>query len=215
MELNYKNKIRQMEKIKNHWETVYETKQPSEVSWTQDIPATSLKFIEEAQLAKTAKIIDIGGGDSKLVDFLLEKGYENISVLDISAQALERAKKRLGEKAKNVNWIVSDINNFEPDTTYDFWHDRATFHFLTDEHNIEKYAKLAKKSVSKFLLIGTFSENGPKKCSGLEIKQYSHQTLVEAFKNGFIKTKCISEDHITPFNTIQNFTFFSFKRQQQ
>ena len=118
---------------KNHWETVYETKQPNEVSWTQEYPKTSIDFIHETHLDKTANIIDIGGGDSKLVDFLLEEGYENISVLDISANALERAKKRLGKNAGKVNWIVSDITEFKPETKYDIWHDRATFHFLTTQ----------------------------------------------------------------------------------
>lgn len=198
---------------KNHWDNVYTTKQACEVSWTQDIPQTSLKFIEDARLDKAAKIIDIGGGDSKLVDFLLEKGYQNISVLDISEQAISRAKERLGDKAKNVTWIVSDINDFRPETTFDFWHDRATFHFLITPENITRYANLVKKSVAGFLTIGTFSENGPLKCSGLEIKQYSHKALVSQFQDGFKKIKCISEDHQTPFATIQNFTFCSFKAQ--
>jgi SAM-dependent methyltransferase len=200
---------------KNHWENVYETKQPNEVSWTQDVPQTSLKFIEEAQLDKSANIIDIGGGDSKLIDFLLAKGYQNITVLDISANALERAKKRLGGKAKNVTWVVSDINEFNPETKYDFWHDRATFHFLTEPQNVKKYGDLVKKSVAGFLTIGTFSENGPKKCSGLDIKQYSHEALVNEFKDGFRKIKCISENHETPFSTIQNFTFCTFKANNQ
>jgi cyclopropane fatty-acyl-phospholipid synthase-like methyltransferase len=205
-----------MENKKKHWESVYINKQPSEVSWTQDIPATSLKFIEEAKLDKTAKIIDIGGGDSKLIDFLLEKGYENISVLDISVQALERAKKRLGAKAEKVTWIVADINDFKPETNFDFWHDRATFHFLTTEQQIENYLNTVQKAVNGYLMLGTFSENGPKKCSGLDIKQYSEEALSQTFqKNGFQKIKCLSEDHTTPFNTIQNFTFCSFKTQQQ
>ncbi|MBA4319115.1 MAG: SAM-dependent methyltransferase, partial [Flavobacterium sp.] len=104
---------------KKHWETVYETKQPNEVSWTQENPKTSLDFIRETHLDKTAKIIDIGGGDSKLVDFLLQDGYENITVLDISEKALERAKNRLGKNAEKINWIVSDITEFKPETDYD------------------------------------------------------------------------------------------------
>ena len=115
---------------KNHWNAVSETKQPNEVSWTQQNPKTSLVFIRETHLEKSAKIIDIGGGDSTLVDFLLEEGYENITVLDISEKALERAKKRLGLNSKKVTWIVSDISKFKSETTYDLWHDRATFHFF-------------------------------------------------------------------------------------
>ena len=198
---------------KNHWETVYETKNPNEVSWTQEIPITSLNFIKSFDVTKESKIIDIGGGDSKLVDFLIEEGFENITVLDISEKAIEKAKKRLGTKAKKVNWIVSDITEFEPSETFDVWHDRATFHFLTTEKQIEKYMKIARKSVSGYLTVGTFSENGPKKCSGLDIKQYSEETLTTEMENGFEKIKCITEDHTTPFQTTQNFIFCSFKRQ--
>ena len=198
---------------KNHWETVYETKQPNEVSWTQENPKTSLDFIRETHLDKTAKIIDIGGGDSNLVDFLLEEGYENISVLDISANALERAKKRLGKNAEKVTWIVSDITEFKPETKYDIWHDRATFHFLTTEEQIKKYAEITQKWINGYLIIGTFSENGPKKCSGLDIKQYSETAMENQFSNSFKKLKCITEDHTTPFETKQNFTFCLFEKR--
>lgn len=198
---------------KNHWQTVYETKLPSEVSWTQENPKTSLEFIRETKLDKSAKIIDIGGGDSNLVDFLLADGYKNISVLDISAKALERAKKRLGKNAEKVNWIVSDITEFKPDTTYDIWHDRATFHFLTTSEQLNSYHAIAKKWVTGFVTIGTFSENGPTKCSGLEIKQYTETALENEFSGSFEKLKCINEDHQTPFETVQNFTFCIFKKR--
>ncbi len=198
---------------KNHWETVYETKNPHQVSWTQEVPKTSLDFIHSFGLAKNAKIIDIGGGDSKLVDYLLDSGFENITVLDISAKALEKAKNRLGNKAKNVNWVVSDITEFEPNTSFDIWHDRATFHFLTTAEQIAKYMDTARKFVTGYMTIGTFSNNGPTKCSGLEIRQYTEQTLAGELKNGFDKIRCITEDHTTPFNTTQNFLFCSFKRQ--
>ncbi len=197
---------------KKHWETVYETKNPDQVSWTQEIPKTSLEFIHSFKLNKDARIIDIGGGDSKLVDYLLEEGYNNITVLDISEKAIAKAKKRLGEKASNVNWIVSDITEFEPHSSYDVWHDRATFHFLTTDEQIKKYIKIATKFVSGYLIIGTFSQNGPKKCSGLEIKQYNEEGLTSELKKGFDKIQCITEDHLTPSNTTQNFLFCSFKR---
>lgn len=197
---------------KQHWETVYETKQPNEVSWTQENPKTSLNFIRETRLGKSAKIIDVGGGDSKLVDFLLDEGYENITVLDISANALERAKKRLGKNAEKVNWIVSDITEFKPETTYDIWHDRATFHFLTSPEQVKTYVEITEKWVTDFLIIGAFSENGPKKCSGLDIKQYSEMELENQFSNRFKKVKCIIEDHVTPFETTQNFIFCAFEK---
>ena len=197
---------------KNHWETVYENKNPNQVSWTQEIPKTSLDFIHSFGLTKTAKIIDIGGGDSKLADYLLNEGFENITVLDISAKALDKAKKRLGNKAQKINWVVSDITEFNPDSTFDVWHDRATFHFLTTSDQVAKYMDIARKSVNGFLTIGTFSEKGPNRCSGLDIKQYSEEALTAELQNGFDKLRCITEDHITPFQTKQNFLFCSFKR---
>lgn len=198
---------------KDHWETVYQTKQANEVSWTQDIPQTSLDFIQSFNLPKTANIIDIGGGDSRLVDFLLKEGYENISVLDISSSALERAKARLGANAHKVKWIVSDITEFQPAEKFDVWHDRATFHFLTTPEQIKKYTEIANNAVTGFLTIGTFSNNGPKKCSGLDIMQYQESELNDVFSPCFNKLICKTEDHITPFSTTQNFVFCSFKKK--
>lgn len=199
---------------KEHWEKIYSTKQPNEVSWTQENPKTSLDFIHSFNLPKQASIIDIGAGDSKLVDKLLDEGFENITVLDISERALQRAKERLGDKASKVNWIVSDVTEFKTDQIFDVWHDRATFHFLTTSRQIEKYLEIAKTKIKDkgFLTIGTFSENGPTKCSGLDIKQYSEETLQEQLKKGFEKIKCVTEDHRTPFNTLQNFLFCIFKK---
>ena len=203
-----------MTEQQNHWDKIYSTKQANEVSWTQAIPQTSLSFLNDAQLDKSAGIIDIGGGDSKFVDFLLDKGFENITVLDISEQAVNKAKLRLGEKAAKVHWIVSDITTFEATESYDFWHDRAAFHFLTTKTQIARYVSIARQAVKQngFVTIGTFSTNGPKKCSGLDIKQYSEETLTAELENGFEKIKCITEDHITPFDTTQNFLFCSFRR---
>jgi 2-polyprenyl-3-methyl-5-hydroxy-6-metoxy-1,4-benzoquinol methylase len=198
---------------KSHWENVYTTKQPHEVSWTQEVPTTSLKIINSFNLDKSAGIIDIGGGDSNLVDFLLDEGYTNISVLDISSEALERAKKRLGAKADNVKWIESDITEFKPTEQYAVWHDRAAFHFLTTPEQIANYVATAAKAVTGYLAIGTFSENGPKRCSGLDITQYSEEKLENTFTARFKKTDCLTEDHTTPFNTTQNFIFCSFKKR--
>ena len=165
-------------------------------------------------LSKSARIIDIGGGDSKLVDYLLNEGFEDITVLDISEKAIQRVKERLGEQANKVRWIISDITEFKPSRTYDVWHDRATFHFLTTPQQINEYLNRARKSVTGFITIGTFSENGPDKCSGLFIKKYNEEQLESELNNGFEKTKCITEDHTTPFNTIQNFLFCSFRRKR-
>lgn len=198
---------------KSHWETVYETRQPNEVSWTQAVPKTSLNFIQSFKLPKTAKIIDVGGGDSKLVDYLIDEGYKDITVLDISETALQRAQQRLGGKASQIKWVVSDVTEFIPDDSYDIWHDRATFHFLTTTAQINRYLSVARSSVSGYLTIGTFSENGPKKCSGLQTRQYSEEELQEQLSSGFDKIRCLTEDHITPFNTMQNFLFCSFKRK--
>ncbi len=201
---------------KKHWENIYQTKELKEVSWFQPIPETSLDFFKEFNVPTTAKIIDIGGGDSFLVDHLLDLGYQDITVLDISATAIDRAKQRLGEKAKNVKWIVSDVTTFKPTEKYDFWHDRAAFHFLTDEQEISNYLEIAEKNINStgVLVIGTFSEQGPKKCSGIEIKQYSETTMTDRLKKFFEKIKCITVDHKTPFDTIQNFVFCSFRKLQ-
>ncbi|MDN4011895.1 class I SAM-dependent methyltransferase [Chryseobacterium gambrini] len=198
---------------KSHWENVYETKTPEEVSWTQKKPQTSLELIRSLGSDKSVKIIDIGGGDSNLADFLLEEGYENITVLDISEKALERAKRRLGKDAEKIQWIVADIIAFTPEETYDIWHDRAAFHFFTRSEDISKYVRIAEKAVSKNLIVGTFSKNGPKKCSGLEISQYDEESMNSIFENSFEKTDCITEDHITPFSTVQNFIFCTFKKK--
>ncbi len=198
---------------KEHWEKVYENKSPAQVSWTQERPEVSLQLIEEAKLPKNATIIDVGGGDSKLVDFLLQDGYENITVLDISAKALEKAKKRLGKDADRVTWIVSDIADFQPMETYDLWHDRATFHFLTTKEQIEHYQSITSNFVSKNLIIGTFSKDGPLKCSGLEIVQYDEHSLSKIFENSFDLIRCLTSDHITPFESVQNFQFCSFNKK--
>lgn len=198
---------------RQHWQTIYETKQPHEVSWTQEKPQPSLDFISGLDLPKDAAIIDIGGGDSRLADELLDAGFTDITVLDISEKALQHAQKRLGDKASKVRWITSDIVEFAPDTTYDLWHDRAAFHFLTEPAQIQRYVNTVNQCVKGHLFIGTFSENGPKKCSGLEIKQYNTQTLEQLFAKDFVPVFSLIQDHRTPFDTVQNFVFGGFKRK--
>ena len=199
---------------KEHWDNIYQTKDLKDVSWYQPTPTTSLDFLKQFNIPTTAKIIDIGGGDSFLVDHLLDLGYTDLTVLDISAASLDRAKQRLGDRSTKVKWIVANAATFKPTEQYDFWHDRAAFHFLTQEQEITNYIDTIQKSIKPtgVLVIGTFSEQGPKKCSGIEIKQYSETTMTDRLKKFFEKVKCITVDHQTPFDTIQNFIFCSFKR---
>lgn len=199
---------------RSHWEKIYATKRQDEVSWYQPTPGVSLDFINELNVPKNAAIIDVGGGDGYLVDNLLAAGFTDITVLDISEAAINKAKQRLGREAEKINWLVSDINELVTNKKFDCWHDRAAFHFLTTEKQVENYLSIAQEYISKDgrMIIGTFSTSGPEKCSGLPIKQYSEQSLSGVLKKWFEKIKCITTDHITPFNSIQNFLFCSFKK---
>lgn len=194
---------------KEHWDNIYSKKQMTEVSWYQKVPATSLKLIEQSKVGKNSKLIDVGGGDSYLVDFLLEKCYSDVSVLDISKNAIEKSKIRLGDKGKNVSFVVSDITEFKTEDKFDLWHDRAVFHFLNEKPQIEKYVELVSQSIKKggHLIVATFSENGPDKCSGIPISKYSIADLSALFLDGFSLENSFQEIHETPFETEQEFTF--------
>ena len=197
-----------------HWETIYQTKALNEVSWYQKVPTTSLDYVKQLNLPLTSKIIDIGGGDSFFVDFLLDLGYTDITIVDISATSLKRAQQRLGVEAEKIKWIQADAANFKPTEKYDFWHDRAAFHFLTEEQEIKNYIENLRDSITTkgFVVMGTFSEQGPTKCSGIEIKQYSETSLSQLFVKGFEKIECKRVNHITPNNSVQNFVFCSFQK---
>jgi ubiquinone/menaquinone biosynthesis C-methylase UbiE len=203
-----------MQDLSNHWNDIYTRKQPGEVSWYQGTPETSISFLNELNIPKTASIIDVGGGDSHFVDYLLQNGYQSITVLDISAAAITRAKQRLGDAAQKVNWIVSDILQLDTTRQFDFWHDRATFHFLTDEKDVHLYLEKAGKFLAPGakIVVGTFSTNGPEKCSGLPVHQYAENTLSSLFAKWFHKIKCIVTKHQTPFQTTQEFLFCSFQK---
>lgn len=203
-----------MEDPKKHWNQVYENKKPTEVSWYEPMPETSLNYIAECELENQAAIIDIGGGDCFLAEFLLARGFTDITMVDISEKAIERAKQRLGEKAEEIQWIVADAADFSPERQYDLWHDRAAFHFLTEAMQVEKYVNTVRKAVKPggFVILGTFSETGPSKCSGLEIRQYSIKELQELFSKGFTPISCKNIDHNTPSGATQNFTFCSFRK---
>ncbi|MGB0850275.1 MAG: class I SAM-dependent methyltransferase [Bacteroidia bacterium] len=194
-----------------HWEKIYTTKTPSEVSWTQEVPQTSLDLIAKFDLPKFAHIIDIGGGDSLLVDHLLALGYTNVTVLDISKAAIERAKKRLGEDAEKVTWLVQDITRFSPKGRYDLWHDRAVFHFLTSPEDKTYYVDKVRHA--SHVVLGTFSKSGPLKCSSLPITQYDEKDFTDLFSTDFEIKEYFTIDHTTPFDTIQNFSFARMTRK--
>ncbi len=203
-----------MKTKKEHWEKVFETKAETEVSWYQPNPSSSLEFFVSNNIPKDARIIEVGGGDSYVVDHLLELGYLNITLLDISAKAIERIKARLGDKANDVVFIVIDVLDFKPEQQFDVWHDRASFHFLTSEDDIEKYREITSNSVVQngYLFLGTFSVNGPEKCSGLPITQYSDAQFKAVFSPNFELLNSFTIDHETPFDTVQNFIFCTLKK---
>ena len=193
---------------KNHWENVYNTKKENQVSWFQSTPQKSIDLIKSINLDLKSNIIDVGAGDSRLVDNLISLGFKNITVLDISSKSIEKAKIRLGEKSELINWVESDINDFQSDAKYDLWHDRAAFHFLKSTENIKSYVNLVNKLINNkgYLILATFSKKGPLKCSGLEISQYESKGISELFENFNLNHSEIYI-HKTPFNTNQEFIY--------
>ena len=197
---------------KKHWENVYEQKKPSEVSWYQAEPAVSLGYVASTEIDYAAKIIDVGGGASVLADKLLDKGYRNLTVLDISTKAIQHARERLGRRAENVSWIEADVTEFEPSVQYDFWHDRAVFHFLTDAEDRTRYVQRLKQSVKQggHVVIAAFAIDGPVKCSGLDVERYSPEKMKNEFGNSFELVSNAGEVHITPWGKEQKFIYCYF-----
>ena len=197
--------------LKLHWEKIYDEKNEDEVSWFQKETNESIKMIQSTEI-ENPKIIDVGGGRSKLLKNLISIGYNRLTYLDISESALEKSKKFLGEQSNKVRWINEDILNFKTDERFDIWHDRAVFHFLKEEDHIKKYIDIVEKNISDggHLIIGTFSENGPLKCSGLDVSRYSKKIIEKLFIKTFKLIDAFHFDHITPFNTTQNFLFSHF-----
>lgn len=193
----------------SHWENIYATKPLENVSWYQPTPQTSLDLIAKCNPSLDAPIIDIGGGDSFLVDHLLDLGYTNLTVLDISEKALERAQVRLGDRANKVTWIASDVTTFSTDKRYAIWHDRAAFHFLRNEGDVALYKQvlLAALAPHGTALMGTFSDQGPTKCSGIEIQQYTEESMGAVFGPELEMIHHFREVHPTPFETTQEFLF--------
>ena len=197
--------------LKLHWEKIYDEKNENEVSWFQKETNESIRMIQSAGI-ENPKIIDVGSGRSKLLKNLIKIGYNQLTYLDISESALEKSKKFLGEQSTKVTWISKDILNFKTDEKFDIWHDRAVFHFLNQENLIRKYIEIVEKNISEsgHLIIGTFSENGPLKCSGLEVRRYSQKVIEKIFNRSFKLIDSFYYDHVTPFNTTQNFLFSHF-----
>ena len=197
--------------LKSHWEKIYDEKNEDEVSWFQKETNESMKMIQSAGI-ENPKIIDVGSGRSKLLKNLIEIGYNHLTYLDISESALEKSKEFLGEKSNKVRWISKDILSFMTDEKFDIWHDRAVFHFLNEENLIRKYIEIVEKNISEsgHLIIGTFSENGPLKCSGLDVRRYSEKVIEKLFNRSFKLIDSFYYDHVTPFNTTQNFLFSHF-----
>lgn len=195
---------------KTHWEKVYTTKEPKAVSWYRPHLETSLALIERAVQSRSASVIDIGAGESTLVDDLLATGYENIIVLDVSQTAVEVTKKRLGLLAKKIDWIVGDITQvrLEP-FAYDVWHDRAVFHFLTSIEQRAAYVRSVAKAVNPggHVIVSTFGPEGPTKCSGLEVMRYDTESLHNEFGTRFRLVESLKELHRTPFRTTQHFLY--------
>jgi len=196
--------------VKTHWERVYTTKAPDQVSWYRPHLETSLALIDRAAGRYSASIIDVGGGESTLVDDLLARGYEDITVLDVSQTAIEVTKKRLGLAAEQIHWLVADVTkaSLEPGV-YDVWHDRAVFHFLTAiEHRIA-YVRQVARAVRPggHVIVSTFGPEGPKKCSGLDVTRYDAEALHKEFGVHFRLVESVQEVHQTPLGATQQFLY--------
>ena len=200
---------------KEHWEQVYQTKAVDDVSWYQVRPAVSLKLIEDSGVGKDEAIIDVGGGASVLVDFLLEAGFHRLAVLDISETALERARQRLGAAAAQVEWIQADVTHFDPARRFNLWHDRAVFHFLTNKDDRQHYLETSKRTVFPHghVIIASFAIDGPTKCSGLEVVRYDAASICAELGEDFQLVEQVDETHTTPWETKQKFSYFRFARK--
>ena len=196
-----------------YWDDIYKKKDELHQSWFQENPEHSLNLINELRLDKNASIIDIGSGESRLVDHLLAQQYSDITLLEISATALEKTKNRLGPNAKKIKFVTTDVTLFRPGQKYDLWHDRAVFHFLTNQTDIDKYLECVQSAlkIGGSLIISTFSKTGPEKCSGLTISKYSAEELKNIFGLFFTNSSCHETTHTTPWGSTQDFVYCVFK----
>jgi SAM-dependent methyltransferase len=197
-----------------HWENVYARKAENEVSWFQESPAPSLALIAEIGAAPSAAIVDIGGGASRLVDQLIDRGFHDVTVLDLSAAALEASKARLGERAGRAQWLVADVTTWDPSRTYDIWHDRAALHFLTEASDRAAYIARLKQGlkIGGHTIIATFALDGPEKCSGLPVMRYDAARLEQTLGPEFKLLQSHGNDHATPWGSHQQFQFSLFQR---
>ncbi|WP_224482894.1 class I SAM-dependent methyltransferase [Robertkochia aurantiaca] len=197
---------------KEHWEEVFQTKDTTRVSWYEALPEKSMALIENTGIAKNASILDVGGGDSRLVDHLINKGYTDITLLDISETALKRVRERLGDK---ITYLRADSSEFTTEKRFMVWHDRASFHFLTDDDAITAYRDGATAHIlpGGYLILGTFGVNGPEKCSGLTIRRYGPEQLFSLFQENFSPLSEEVVKHQTPSGSLQEFTFVVMKRK--
>lgn len=198
-----------------HWEEVYRTKATDAVSWYQPVPQPSADLLTLAGATPRSAIVDIGGGASTLVDWLLAKGFRDVTVLDLSPAALEAARTRLGAAAAAVTWIAADITDWRPARTYDVWHDRAAFHFLTDPADRASYVERLRTALRPggHAVIGTFAPDGPEKCSGLPVERYDAEKLAAALGGGFRLVDSRRHEHVTPWGAMQRFHFGTFRRE--
>ena len=198
---------------RSHWQQVYREKEPTEVSWYQPVPEKSLLLIRSTGIPRDDAILDAGGGVSTLVDCLLDEGYTDLSVLDISGRALERSRARLGESAGKVEWIESDVTEFDPDRRYSLWHDRAVFHFLTNIADRDKYLDVMRRALQPggYLVLATFGPQGPRRCSGLDIKRYGLEALQGLLGADFELCRHALDEHATPTGSTQQFLYSSWQ----
>jgi ubiquinone/menaquinone biosynthesis C-methylase UbiE len=195
---------------RGHWEHVYRTKRADEVSWFQQKPTMSLDFIRRINVDEATPFIDIGGGASSLVDNLVDNGYSDITVLDLSGTALAETQERLGGRAREVQWLEADVLRATlPERRFRFWHDRAVFHFLTDLADRAAYVAQVRRAVRPggYVLVSIFAEDGPSKCSGLPVARYSAESLHREFDGGFRLVESAREQHVTPAGVRQSFTY--------
>ena len=201
-------------KRKQHWERIWSSSEPHDVSWYQEEPEVSLRLVDATRVNREAYILDVGGGASTLIDSLLYQGFNRVSVLDLSNSAIAHAKARLGARSADVSWITGDVTAFRTDRPIDLWHDRAVLHFLTEKRDRDLYIERMTESLAPngHVIVATFALDGPKKCSGLEVVRYGPREISAVFGGDFRLFESVSETHLTPGEVEQQFTYFRLQR---